>query len=50
MQATHKDAEDRYEEFRDIARTKILESLPYSDRNLIKLEGISTKALSAAKT
>lgn len=50
MQATHKGAEDRYEEFRDIARTKILESLPYSDRNLIKLEGISTKALSAAKT
>lgn len=50
MRASHKEAEDRYESFREISRTKILESLPYGDKKQIKLEGITTKALSVAKT
>jgi len=50
MRASHKEAEDRYESFRNLARTKISEALPYGDKNLIKLEGVTTRALSFAKT
>jgi hypothetical protein len=50
MRATHREAEDRYESFRKLSREKILESLPYADRKLIKLEGITASAISVAKT
>lgn len=49
MKATHKDAEQRYEAFRDLSRQNIQQSLPYTDRNLIRLEPISNESLVAAK-
>lgn len=50
MRATHREAENRYESFRKLSRDKILESLPYADKRLIKLEGITPTSISAAKT
>ncbi len=49
MQLTHKDAEQRYSEFRAIALQSIQKNLPYPDKARIRLKLIDTAALSASK-
>lgn len=49
MQATHLEAEHRYESFRKMAREAIHRELPYSDRANIKLTEISSSALVYSK-
>ncbi len=48
MQATHIDAERRYEEFRKVAMDSVKRNLPYTDKNRISLNRIDSNALSQA--
>lgn len=49
MLATHQDAENRYESFRQMAREAIQRELPYTDRGNIRLGEICQKSLIQAK-
>lgn len=49
MQLTHRDAEQRYSEFRAIALQSIQKNLPYPDKARIRLKLIDAAALSACK-
>jgi hypothetical protein len=49
MQATHKDAEERYAELRREVRAAVERQLPYPDRPKISLRGIDGEALNHAE-
>ena len=50
MLQTHREAEQRYERFRQQARQFAHELLPYQDKALIGLSSIDSKAISQSKT
>lgn len=45
MKLTHRDAERRYSDFREVARDSVNRRLPYPDKNKISLRGIDDRAL-----
>ena len=49
MQATHMEAEARYESYREMVRDSVKAALPYGDASNISLSGLNSAALRQAK-